>query len=48
MNREPRLGIPKKESQNLVRRPAKSLELLVNVLEQSIVEPAQSEVTAVA
>ena len=37
MDREPRLGIPKKESQDLVRCPAKSLEVTVDVLKESIV-----------
>ena len=40
MDREPRLGIPKKESQDLVRCPAKSLEVTVDVLEESIVVAA--------
>ena len=46
MDREPRLGIPKKESQNLVRCPAKSLEITVNVLEESIVVAAKASLLA--
>ena len=46
MNREPRLGIPKKESQDLVRRPAKSLEITVYVLEESIVVAAKASLLA--
>ena len=46
MDREPRLGIPKKESQDLVRRPAKSLEITVYVLEESIVAAAKASLLA--
>ena len=43
MDREPRLGIPKKESQqDLVRCPAESLEITVYVLEESIVVAAKA------
>ena len=48
MNCEPRLGIPKKESQDLVRRPAKGLELAVNVLEESIVAATKAQVMIAA
>ena len=40
MDREPRLGIPKKESQDFVRCPAEGLEVAVDVLKESIVVPA--------
>ena len=46
MDREPRLGIPKKESQDLVRCPAKSLEVTVDVLEESIVVAAKASLLA--
>ena len=46
MDREPRLGIPKKESQNLVRCPAKSLEVTVDVLKESIVVAAKASLLA--
>ena len=46
MDREPRLGIPKKESQNLVRCPAKSLEVTVDVLKESIVAAAKASLLA--
>ena len=46
MDREPRLGIPKKESQNLARCPAKSLEVTVDVLKESIVVSAKASVFA--
>ena len=46
MDREPRLGIPKKESQDLVRCPAKSLEITVYVLEESIVVAAKASLLA--
>ena len=48
MDREPRLGIPKKETQDLVRRPAKSLELTVYVLKESIVVAAKAQLMIVA
>ena len=44
MDREPRLGIPKKESQNLVRCPAN--EITVDVLEESIVVAAKASLLA--
>ena len=46
VDRKPRLGIPKKESQNLVRCPAKSLEVTVDVLKESIVVSAKASVFA--
>ena len=48
MDRKPRLGIPKKETQDLVRRPAKSLELTVYVLKESIVVAAKARLLVVA
>ena len=48
MDREPRLGIPKKESQNLVRCPAKSLEVTVDVLKESIVAAAKASLRSSA
>ena len=48
MDCKPRLGIPKKETQDLVRRPAKGLELAVNVLKESIVVAAKAQVMVVA
>ena len=48
MNCEPRLGIPKKETQDLMRRPAKGLELAVNVLNESIVVAAKAQIMIVA
>ena len=46
MDREPRLGIPKKESQDFVRCPAEGLEVTVDVLKESIVVPAEASVLA--
>ena len=48
MDRKPRFGIPKKETQDLVRRPAKSLELTVYVLKESIVVAAKARLLVVA
>ena len=45
---EPRLGIPKKESQDLVRCPAEGLQVVVDVLKESIVVPAKVGVLAMA
>ena len=46
MDREPRLGIPKKESEDFVRCPAEGLEVTVDVLKESIVVPAKASVLA--
>ena len=48
MDCKPRPGIPKKETQDLVRRPAKGLELAVNVLKESIVVAAKAQVMVAA
>ena len=48
MDCEPRLGIPKKESQDFVRCPAEGLQVAVDVLKESIVVPAKAGVLAVA
>ena len=45
---EPRFGIPKKESQNLMRCPTESLQVFVDVLKESIVVPAKVGVLVVA
>ena len=46
VNSEPRLGIPKKETQDLVRCPAESLQITVDVLKESIVVPAKVRMLA--
>ena len=38
---EARFGIPKKESQNLVKCPTESLQVAVDVLKESLVVPAK-------
>ena len=46
MDHEPRLGNPKKESQDFVRCPAEGLQVAVDVLKESIAVPAKAGVLA--
>ena len=48
MNCKPHLDMPKKEIQDLGRRPTKDLELAVRILEKSIVVAAINQVMVAA